>query len=132
MFDSLSPQSCGVFLLFLILTMNFWEVAVFNNTPNNIMIIWDECVYVNSLGQSSRLLRGSTRVIHSDRAQPPSPVAPNSTLRQLVISEGGAAAVAAYPYFTVRPGDPTKQSRIILTLLIDGEKVNWTGNIDWQ
>jgi len=63
-----------------------WRVVVRNDSDENIQLIWDESSFVTPDGESGgRLVRGETRKIDTDKAQPPSPIAPHSTLREIVL-----------------------------------------------
>ncbi|NUQ67663.1 MAG: hypothetical protein HUU18_05230 [Phycisphaerales bacterium] len=98
---------------------SFWAVIAKNNTNDVVKLVWDESTYVATTGESDRLLRGKTRLIHSGQAQPTSPIAPGSELREYCVRE----SAAEHAQFAGAPGDINKPARIILVFEIGGRKV---------
>jgi hypothetical protein len=57
----------------------------FRNTSSDIIeVAWDQSVYVDEDGNSSRLIRGNVDLAEKDRAQPNTVIAPGTKLQETV------------------------------------------------
>lgn len=56
-----------------------------NKSDNSIKILWDEAVYVNESGSSSRVMHAGVKYIDRNNSQPPTIVVKNSTIEDMVV-----------------------------------------------
>ena len=106
----------------------FYRVRVDNTLPVSINLLWDESTYVNTGGESVRMIRVLDRQnlpanLHLPQAD--SPIAPASTLQADFAGEN-------WIEFARRGGTPKpraafKKSRIHLFFDIKGKRVDWRG-----
>lgn len=108
----------------------FWEAKVKNNSAETVKLIWDESAYVNSVGKSTRLIRGQTRKLHSAQIQPASPIPPGALLTESFTAE----ALASYASSYVQPPleNPDGIARIYLSFEASGETYTWEGAISFD
>jgi hypothetical protein len=59
--------------------------SITNKTGHSIKIPWDDAAFVNSSGQSMRVIHSGVKLIDRDKPQSPSIVARNSTLTDIII-----------------------------------------------
>ncbi len=108
----------------------FYRVRVSNTLPVTISLLWDESTYVNSGGESVRIIRVPDRRRLPDKPclpQADSPIAPGSQLQADFAGEswielarrGGAP----------RPKDNFSKARINLLFSINGKRVDWRGEV---
>ncbi len=105
---------------------DFWRVSAKNNTRYPVSLIWDESSYISTTGNSSRLVRGKTRVIHSGQAQPASPIPPDSLLNEVFIREGLVGRTNAF--YATPVGNPDNAARIYLMFDVNGKRIPWTAS----
>jgi hypothetical protein len=55
-----------------------------NKSPDVIEVAWDQCVYIDENGNSSRLIRGNVNLAEKDRPQPNTVIPPGSKLQETV------------------------------------------------
>jgi hypothetical protein len=106
---------------------NFWTVTAKNNTNRPTSLVWDESSYVSTTGQSSRLVRGQTRLIHSGQMQPPSPIPPGATITEYCIPE--AQVQYAGSLYTPPLGNPENPARMYLVFDVNGQRQPWSATI---
>ena len=113
----------------------FWGINVLNNSDKMVKLLWDESVYVSSMGKSSRLIRGATKVIHSAQIQPPSPIPPKAQLIELFTSEDFLNFLKNNPAYEnveyLPVGNPSNPGRLYITFEIDGIKEMWEGTVNF-
>ena len=108
----------------------FYHVEVNNTLPNVINLVWDESAYVNTKGESVRMLhilKKSDLPRDPPAQQASSPIAPNSQLQADFIGESwlDAARRGATP----QPKDRFRKARIHLAFNINGKRVKWQGEV---
>jgi hypothetical protein len=108
----------------------FWEIKLINNTNSLVKLDWDESVYVNTVGLSSRLIRGETKKIHSDQLQPQAIIPNGATISSYFTAEMFLEYIDLY--ITPTPTDTTKKGKIYLSLLIGDKKEVWKGEVGFQ
>lgn len=108
----------------------FYRVKVSNTLPVSINLLWDESAYVNTSGESVRLIRildkqnlPSNLNLH----QADSPIAPVSELQADFAGESWIefARRGGIP----KPRDTFRKARIHLFFNINGKRVDWRGEI---
>ena len=62
-----------------------FDFTMHNKTDHSIKIIWDEAVYVNENGSSGRVIHTGVRFIDKNYPQPPSVIAKNTDIEDLII-----------------------------------------------
>lgn len=108
----------------------FYRVKVNNTLPVTINLLWDESTYVNTGGESVRLIRILDRQNLPDRPQLPqagSPIAHGSQLQADFAGEswielarrGGAP----------KPMESFRKAKINLLFNINGKRVDWRGEV---
>jgi len=108
-----------------------WQVNVRNTGSSSTKLVWDESTYVSTSGKTlGRLLRGQTKKIHSDRAQPPTPIPPGSTLSEWCVPEDHADVVG---WGNPKVDNPEAAGRLILVFEFDGgQKKRWEGSVSYE
>ena len=108
----------------------FYHVEVNNTLPTVINLLWDESAYVNTRGESVRILhvqrKGDlSRDPPAQQASPP--IAPDSHFQADFIGESWLdfARRGATP----RPKDGLRKARIYLSFNINGRRVEWQGEV---
>lgn len=109
---------------------DLWRVEAKNNTRSPVSLIWDESSYISTEGNSSRLIRGKTRVIHSGQTQPASPIPPNSLLNEVFIREDLVGR--SNSFYSVPVGNPDNAARIYLIFDLNGKRTSWTASIRYS
>lgn len=108
----------------------FYRVQVNNGLPNAISLVWDQSTYVNTGGESVRLIRVPDRDNLPDQPglpQADSPIAPAS---QLVADFTGESWMKlARSGTTPKPREGFKKGRIYLVFNIKGKTVDWQGEV---
>ena len=107
-----------------------YRVQVNNTLPRVVNLVWDESAYVNTRGESIRLIYLPRR---SDLARDPPaqqaalPIAPGTQLQAEFIGESwlDSARRGATPL----PKDGLKKARLYLTFNIKGKHVLWRGEV---
>lgn len=56
-----------------------------NKGDNSIKIVWDEAVYVNENGSSSRVMHAGVKYTDRNNSQPPTIVVKNSTIEDMIV-----------------------------------------------
>ncbi|MBI4937198.1 MAG: hypothetical protein HY846_03110 [Nitrosomonadales bacterium] len=107
-----------------------YHLEVGNTLPNVISLLWDESVYVDTKGESVRILHipkmsDLPRDPPAQQASPP--IAPDSRFRADFIGEKWLDAVRRGASPT--PRDSTKKARLYLAFSIKGKRVEWQGEI---
>lgn len=108
----------------------FYRVKVSNTLPVTINLLWDESTYVNTGGESVRLIRVLDRRNLPDHLQLPqadSPIAPNSQLQADFAGENWIEL--ARRGGTPKPRESFRKARINLLFDINGKRVDWRGEI---
>lgn len=108
----------------------FYRVQVNNGLPNAISLLWDESAYVNTGGESVRLIRVPDRSNLPDDVHLPqadSPIASGSRL--LADFVGESWMTLARRGITPKPKDGFRKARIYLVFNIKGKRVDWQGEI---
>jgi len=103
----------------------FWEVTATNNLQEPVMLLWDESAYVATDGTSKRIIRGTTKRIHTDRDQPPHPIPPGATLQETCAHQDFVYYITNSPDTYVsclRPVDPNGTGRLHLVFKVANEK----------
>ena len=108
-----------------------WQVKAKNTSNQPAKLVWDESSYVSTSGESSRLVRGKTRVIHSGQTQPPSPIPPNATITELFVPEMHISSSGA-SFYTPAPSDPSQEAQIYLMFEVNGRKTPWTARVRFE
>lgn len=108
----------------------FYRVKVANNLPTSIKLLWDESDYVNTSGESVRLIHIVDRQklpgnLQSQQAD--SPIAPGSQLQ--VDFAGESWIELARRGGTPRPRYSSRKARIYLFFDINGKRVDWRGEV---
>lgn len=108
----------------------FYRVKVNNNLPTSINLVWDESVYVNTSGESVRLIRILDRQNLPSKLylqQADSPIAPGSQLQADFAGESWIefARRGGIP----KPRDSFRKARIHLLFNINGKRVDWRGEV---
>lgn len=107
-----------------------YRVQVNNMLPSVINLMWDESAYVNTKGESIRILHLQNR---NDLARnPPAqqtapPIAPDTQFQAEFIGENwlDLARRGATP----QPKDGLRKAKLYLTFNITGKRVEWRGEI---
>jgi len=73
------------------------SLVIFNRTDYPVTIVWDESSIVLPWGESSRVVLGSTRLIHSGLPQPPTVVPPGSHTAVDVWPEKKIGSTSVFP-----------------------------------
>ena len=108
----------------------FYHVEVANTLPTVINLLWDESAYVNTRGESVRILHiaKKTDLPRDPPAQQASPpIAPNSRFQADFI--GDIWLDAARSGATPQPNNSLRKARIYLSFNIKGKRVEWQGEI---
>jgi len=101
----------------------FWHAKIKNNSNATAKLIWDESSYVNSKGNSTRLIRGITHKLDSVKAQPASPISPGALFAESFTSKSFVAEESAkFVGFS-----STSQGRIYISFEVDGNEYKWEG-----
>lgn len=108
-----------------------WTVIIKNETENTIKFLIDESNYVTTVGKSERLIRGATRKIHSDAAQPLFSIPPKAFFNDILIPESMTEYFQTSLYFPPKPGDSNKKAKIYLVFEINGQKKTWITEITY-
>lgn len=108
----------------------FYRVKVTNTLPTSISLVWDESVYVNTSGESVRLIRILDRQnlpSNLEARQADSPIAPGSQLQADFAGESWIefARRGGMP----KPKDNFRKARIHLIFNINGRRVDWRGEV---
>lgn len=108
----------------------FYRVKVNNNLPTSINLMWDESAYVNTGGESVRVIRVLDRQnlpnnLHLHQAD--SPIAPGSQLQADFAGESWIefARRGGIP----KPRDSFRKAKIHLLFNINGKRVDWRGEV---
>lgn len=108
----------------------FFRVRVRNNLPVTIKLLWDESTYVNTGGESVRIIRVPDRQNLPDNPSLPqadSPIAPGSQLQADFAGESWIALVRRGG--TPRPREGFRKARVNLLFNINGRRVEWRGEV---
>ncbi len=108
---------------------NGWDLEITNNTENIIKFLIDESSYVTTDGKAERLIRGHTRVIHSDSAQPPLPIPPKASFKDSLFPEKIMLYGELAPYVSLKPVNPESLAKFYLVFEIDGKKKTVVYNV---
>ncbi|HEU0282799.1 MAG TPA: hypothetical protein VFQ99_03375 [Gallionella sp.] len=108
----------------------FYRVKVNNNLPTSINLVWDESAYVNTSGESVRIIRVLDRQnlpSNLELPQADSPIAPGSQLQADFAGESWVefARRGGMP----KPRDNFRKARIHLLFNINGRRVDWRGEV---
>lgn len=108
----------------------FYRVKVNNNLPTSIKLMWDESAYVNTSGESVRIIRVLDRKnlpSNLQLRQADSPIAPGSQLQADFAGESWIefARQGGIP----KPKDSFRKARIHLLFNISGKRVDWRGEV---
>lgn len=108
----------------------FYRVKVNNNLPTSIKLLWDESIYVNTSGESVRIVRILDRQNLPSNPRLPqadSPIVPGSQLQADFAGESwiGLARQGGIP----KPRDSFRKARIHLFFNINGKQVDWRGEV---
>jgi hypothetical protein len=108
----------------------FFRVKVKNNLPATINLLWDESTYVNTSGESVRIIRVPDRQTLPDNPSLPqadSPIAPGSQLQADFAGESWIGLVRRGG--TPKPREGFRKARINLLFNINGKRVDWRGEV---
>jgi hypothetical protein len=108
----------------------FYRVQVNNGLPYAISLQWDESSYVNTGGESVRLIRIPDRNDLPEQPHLPqadSPIAPGSRL--LADFAGESWLKLARRGVTPKPKEGFRKARIYLVFNIKGKTVDWQGEV---
>jgi hypothetical protein len=108
----------------------FYRVLVNNELPVAISLKWDESTYVNTGGESVRLVRIQDRNNLPTQVYLPqaaSPIAPGAHLKADFIGESWMEFARSGA--TPKPKDASRRARIYLAFNIKGKRVDWRGEI---
>ena len=108
----------------------FYRVQVDNGLPNAISLVWDQSAYVNTGGESVRLIRIADRDNLPEQTHLPqadSPIAPNSRLMADFVGESWMKLARSGT--TPKPKEVFKKARIYLVFDIKGKSVEWQGEV---
>ncbi|HYR05571.1 MAG TPA: hypothetical protein VEP71_02715 [Gallionella sp.] len=108
----------------------FYRVKVVNSLPVTINLLWDESTYVNTSGESVRIIRvldrrklpGNPKLPQAD-----SPIAPGSQLQADFAGESWIELVRHGG--TPKPRDTFRKARINLLFNINGKRIDWRGEV---
>jgi len=106
----------------------FWRVIAHNRTSRPAALLWDESAYVNTAGNSMRLISGNTRRIHTGQEQADSPIPPGATLNKSFVGE----AYVEHPNIRRGVGDPNSPARIILVFKLGDSKQTYEASITFS
>ncbi len=104
-----------------------WQVVAKNQSGQPAKLLWDDSAYVYTTGESSRLVRGKTRVIDSGRSQPPSPIPAGATLREFFLDEDAAGHGTSFGH--KRPSVEGKPARIVLVFEVGGSRQTYEASV---
>ncbi len=108
----------------------FYRAQVKNNLPATIRLVWDESTYVNTGGESIRLIRVPDRDKLPSQPQLPqadSPIAPGSQLLADFVGESWMKL--ARSGIAPKPKQGSRKARIYLRFDIRGKRVDWQGEV---
>jgi hypothetical protein len=108
----------------------FYRVLVNNTLPDTISLKWDESAYVNTGGESVRLVRIQDRNNLPTQVYLPqaaSPIAPGAHLKADFIGESWLEFARSGG--TPRPKEASRKARIYLIFSIKGKRAVWRGEI---
>lgn len=80
------------------------NVAITNNGNEPISVLWDECIYIDPNNISHRVLTSQTRLITSQLAQTPTPIAPGSSIEESLLPADYVSSYVVKSLFPVSPG----------------------------
>jgi len=114
-------------------------VYIKNNGTEPVNIYWDECAYIDPNSVSHRVLTGQSRLITSSLAQPPTPIAPGSSIQEGLIPADYISGSIVRPLFPANPGGEwwsgykssaktliNKEIGLLIVAERNGEKRKWT------
>jgi|SRR3989344_826908 len=55
-----------------------------NKSENKIKIIWDDCLFVDPLGTSHKVISSNTRYLARNESQPPTTILPETTFQDII------------------------------------------------
>lgn len=61
----------------------FFELK--NLTDNSIKILWDNMIFLDTEGESHKIVHGEVKVIHTDLSHPPTIILPNSYISDMIV-----------------------------------------------
>jgi hypothetical protein len=103
-----------------------WELDIKNNSKETIKFLINDSSYVATTGVANRLIRGQTRRIHSDQAQPAIPIPPNARFHDFLTLEGFVnMSDFDFSYYPLVVGDPNSKGKFYLVFEINGKKKNY-------
>lgn len=108
----------------------FFRVKVKNNLPVTIKLLWDESTYVNTSGESVRIIRVPDRQNLPDNTSLPqadSPIASGSQMQADFAGESWIGLVRRGG--TPKPREDFRKARINLLFNINGRRVDWRGEV---
>lgn len=70
-----------------VLYHHYVDIKVTNVSERTVTLVWDRASITNLDGTSCRAIRGQTRILFTDRPQPPSPIPAGGTLAEMVFPE---------------------------------------------
>lgn len=108
----------------------FYRVQVRNNRPDTIRLVWDESAYVNTGGESIRLIRVPDRnklPSQPGLPQADSPIAPGSQLLADFVGESWLKLVQGGA--TPKPKAGFRKARIYLQFDLKGKWSAWRGEV---
>lgn len=108
----------------------FYRVQVKSGLADAVSLKWDESVYVNTAGESVRLVRIQDKnnlpaQIYLPQAA--SPIAPGTRLSADFIGENWLEFARSGA--TPKPKEAARKARIYLAFIIKGRRVDWQGEI---
>lgn len=107
-----------------------------NNSPHSMRVIWDEAVFVNENGGSSRMVQGGIRLIEINNPQTPAVVPRGATLTNSLTPVRNIGRDGRRPLFdrSDRERLENRTVRILLPLQIQNvtNEYTFTFRINWQ
>ena len=79
-----------------------------NRSSEPIKVLWDQCAYVDPLGQSLRVIHSGIRMIQKDAAMSPSVVPPGASLKEAMTPADYITYVGGEAGWSVRQMFPTR------------------------
>jgi len=115
-----------------------WRFEITNKTDKTIKFLLDDSSYVSTEGKVLRLVRGQTKVMHSDTIQPNFPIPPNAKFDEILIPESAASygGLLGSPYafyglgvYGLKVGNFDSKGKFYLVFEIDGQKKTWISEV---
>ncbi len=110
-----------------------WTFQITNNSEKMIKLLLDESSYVTTSGVAQRLVRGKTKVLHSDTTQPNMPIPPKAKFQDVLVLESYVPNVSLssspYAFMFFKVENINAKGKFYLVFEINEEKKTWITEI---